>query len=153
MEEEKTNVTPPPEYGKVAEAVKEILKTRPDFLEEFLSRQEVAVYTLRSGLSDGTPKTLEEISCRFGITRESARQTDAKAYRKILCRLSVKTNDVKINVEGKRKMNLLNEINAFLNYYWFIPSSSASSMMPSGESGMFSIAEITLMPYSFNVCL
>ena len=35
----------------------------------------------------------------------------------------------------------------------FYPSSNDSRMIPSGESGMFSIADTSFTPFSFRVCL
>jgi RNA polymerase primary sigma factor len=41
------------------------------------------VLTLRFGLKDGRPRTLEEVGHRFNITRERIRQIEAKALRKL----------------------------------------------------------------------
>ena len=57
-----------------------------DELEEILSKlsdKERKVIILRFGLNGGGPKTLEEVSKEFDVTRERVRQIEAKALRKI----------------------------------------------------------------------
>ncbi len=44
-----------------------------------LPPREREIITLRFGLRDGTPRTLEEAGRRFGLTRERARQLEARA--------------------------------------------------------------------------
>ncbi len=39
--------------------------------------------SLRFGLEDGNPKTLEEVGKEFNVTRERIRQIEAKALRKL----------------------------------------------------------------------
>ena len=39
--------------------------------------------SLRFGLEDGHPRTLEEVGTEFGVTRERIRQIEAKALRKL----------------------------------------------------------------------
>lgn len=41
------------------------------------------VLSLRFGLEDGNPKTLEEVGKEFNVTRERIRQIEAKALRKL----------------------------------------------------------------------
>jgi RNA polymerase primary sigma factor len=41
------------------------------------------VLTLRFGLVDGYPRTLEEVGRQFNVTRERIRQIEAKALRKM----------------------------------------------------------------------
>ncbi len=48
-----------------------------------LTPREEQVLTLRFGLKDGRPRTLEEVGHRFNITRERIRQIEAKALRKL----------------------------------------------------------------------
>ncbi len=48
-----------------------------------LSERERRVLELRYGLSDGQPRTLEEVGKEFGVTRERVRQIEVKALRKL----------------------------------------------------------------------
>ncbi|MFC1478143.1 RNA polymerase sigma factor RpoD [Candidatus Margulisiibacteriota bacterium] len=48
-----------------------------------LSEREKMVLKLRFGLSDGRPRTLEEIGLVYGVTRERIRQIEAKALQKL----------------------------------------------------------------------
>ena len=48
-----------------------------------LSERERQVLELRFGLSDGSPRTLEEVGTQFRVTRERVRQIEAKALRKM----------------------------------------------------------------------
>ncbi len=48
-----------------------------------LPERERIVLTLRYGLDDGIPKTLDEVGSRFGLTRERIRQIEAKALAKL----------------------------------------------------------------------
>ena len=50
---------------------------------ETLTAREQEVLTLRFGLSDGYPRTLEEVGRQFNVTRERIRQIEAKALRKM----------------------------------------------------------------------
>ncbi|WP_242270020.1 RNA polymerase sigma factor RpoD/SigA [Bacillus cereus group sp. BfR-BA-01408] len=55
-------------------------------LEKILSSltdREYSVLSLRFGLGDGHERTLEEIGCIFGLTRERIRQIEAKALNKL----------------------------------------------------------------------
>lgn len=47
------------------------------------SEKEVQVIRLRFGLDDGVPKTLEQVSKYFGVTRERIRQIESKALKRI----------------------------------------------------------------------
>ncbi len=55
--------------------LREVLKTLPE--------RERKVIELRYGLVDGRPRTLEEISLEFGVTRERIRQIEADALRRL----------------------------------------------------------------------
>lgn len=44
---------------------------------------EEKVLSLRFGLEDGHPRTLEEVGKEFNVTRERIRQIEAKALRKL----------------------------------------------------------------------
>jgi len=48
-----------------------------------LSNREEEVIRLRFGMSDGLPRTLEEVGLIFNLTRERIRQIEAKALRKL----------------------------------------------------------------------
>ncbi|MGP1348452.1 MAG: RNA polymerase sigma factor RpoD [Stomatobaculum sp.] len=48
-----------------------------------LSEREQMVLKLRFGLTDGKPRTLEEVGKEFSVTRERIRQIEAKALRKL----------------------------------------------------------------------
>jgi RNA polymerase primary sigma factor len=48
-----------------------------------LSEREAGVVSLRFGLTDGQPKTLDEISNVYGVTRERIRQIESKAIYKL----------------------------------------------------------------------
>lgn len=57
------------------EQLSEVLKT--------LTPREEKVLSLRFGLEDGHPRTLEEVGKEFNVTRERIRQIEAKALRKL----------------------------------------------------------------------
>ena len=57
------------------EQLSDVLKT--------LTPREEKVLSLRFGLEDGNPKTLEEVGKEFNVTRERIRQIEAKALRKL----------------------------------------------------------------------
>ncbi len=48
-----------------------------------LTKREARVLSLRFGLEDGRPRTLEEVGKEFDVTRERIRQIEAKALRKL----------------------------------------------------------------------
>ena len=62
-------------FSLFQEQIREVLST--------LSEREAKVLRLRFGLSDGTPRTLEEVGTVFNVTRERVRQIEAKALRKL----------------------------------------------------------------------
>jgi RNA polymerase primary sigma factor len=51
-------------------------------MKELNDRERILI-TLRFGLEDGMPQTLEEIGQRFGVTRERIRQIEAKTLKKL----------------------------------------------------------------------
>ncbi len=50
---------------------------------ETLTEREARVISMRFGLDDGHPRTLEEVGKEFNVTRERIRQIEAKALRKL----------------------------------------------------------------------
>lgn len=52
-------------------------------LSKALTKKEIRVLSLRFGLEDNIPKTLEEVGREFGVTRERIRQIEDKALRKL----------------------------------------------------------------------
>jgi RNA polymerase primary sigma factor len=62
-------------YALLREQITRVLKT--------LTVREQKVLTLRFGIGDGSPRTLEEVGRVFDVTRERVRQIEAKALRKM----------------------------------------------------------------------
>ncbi len=63
-----------------------VVAVESDAVRASLSRlrdRERAVIELRYGFEDGSPRTLEEVGRRFAVTRERARQIEAKALTKL----------------------------------------------------------------------
>ncbi len=60
-----------------------LLKEKIGYVLETLTAREQEVLTLRFGLVDGYPRTLEEVGRKFNVTRERIRQIEAKALRKM----------------------------------------------------------------------
>ena len=50
---------------------------------EGLAERERKVISLRFGLEDGHPRTLEEVGREFGVTRERIRQIESKTLAKL----------------------------------------------------------------------
>ena len=50
---------------------------------ETLTEREAGVVSLRFGLTDGQPKTLDEIGKTYGVTRERIRQIESKTMSKL----------------------------------------------------------------------
>lgn len=51
-----------------------------------MSDREAGVLRLRFGLTDGYPRTLDEIGQTYGVTRERVRQIEQKAFQKLVNR-------------------------------------------------------------------
>jgi RNA polymerase primary sigma factor len=66
------------------ELVREVLGT--------LTERESAILAMRYGLNDDTPKTLEEVGQRFGVTRERIRQIQDEALRKLRAKMEERDN-------------------------------------------------------------
>jgi RNA polymerase primary sigma factor len=62
-------------YGLMQDQLHQLLRT--------LSEREAAVVKMRFGLTDGEPKTLDEIGREFGLTRERIRQIESKTLSKL----------------------------------------------------------------------
>ena len=62
-------------YAMLKEQMEDVLKT--------LTERESKVLKLRFGVTDGYPRTLEEVGSIFNVTRERVRQIEAKALRKL----------------------------------------------------------------------
>jgi RNA polymerase primary sigma factor len=62
-------------YALLKEQIESVLNT--------LTPREQKVLTLRFGIGDGSPRTLEEVGRVFSVTRERVRQIEAKALRKM----------------------------------------------------------------------
>ncbi len=60
-----------------------MLKEELGYIMQGLTDREKDILTLRFGLEDGSPKTLEEVGSAFKVTRERIRQIEAKALRKL----------------------------------------------------------------------
>ncbi|MBQ9155917.1 MAG: RNA polymerase sigma factor RpoD [Eubacterium sp.] len=67
----------------VDEAANRILRDQLEEVMDTLSQREQKVLSLRFGLEDGKPRTLEEVGREFHVTRERIRQIEAKALRKL----------------------------------------------------------------------
>ena len=60
-----------------------LLQEQLDAILHTLSEREKRVIQLRFGLSDGHPRTLEEVGQEFGVTRERIRQIESKTLSKL----------------------------------------------------------------------
>ena len=67
----------------VDEAGRQLLHRELMSVLKSLTPREERVITLRFGLDDGRPRTLEELGKEFNVTRERIRQIEAKALRKL----------------------------------------------------------------------
>lgn len=83
-----------PDAGGTDPAEAVLAEDRAELLREWLAglgAREQEVLSLRYGLGDDEPRTLEEIGKRFGVTRERVRQIEMSALKK-LRQLTVKRN-------------------------------------------------------------
>ena len=64
-------------------AVRSMLKEEMDSILDTISDKERKILTLRFGISDGCPRTLEEVGNIFKVTRERIRQIEAKVLKKL----------------------------------------------------------------------
>ncbi|MFA6377813.1 MAG: sigma-70 family RNA polymerase sigma factor, partial [Acholeplasmataceae bacterium] len=71
---------------------RQMLKERLDAILKQLTEREEQVIRLRYGIDDQTPRTLEEVGQKFGVTRERIRQIEAKA----ICKLRSFSNEQKL---------------------------------------------------------
>ncbi|HQM15719.1 MAG TPA: RNA polymerase sigma factor RpoD [Candidatus Woesebacteria bacterium] len=62
---------------------REMLRENIEEVLQALSDREALVLKMRFGLSGNKMMTLEEVGCKFGVTRERIRQIEAKALRKL----------------------------------------------------------------------
>src|SRR5690349_23801030 len=60
-----------------------LLRSQLDSILMTLTEREVGVVRLRFGLSDGVPRTLDEIGQVYGVTRERIRQIEMKTMSKL----------------------------------------------------------------------
>jgi RNA polymerase primary sigma factor len=60
-----------------------MLQDQLDGILETLSTREQTIIQLRFGLTDGHPRTLEEVGREFGVTRERIRQIESKTLAKL----------------------------------------------------------------------
>ena len=68
----------PPDAASFSMLQEQLAKTL-----EGLAERERKVITLRFGLEDGHPRTLEEVGREFGVTRERIRQIESKTLAKL----------------------------------------------------------------------
>ncbi|MFH1397808.1 MAG: RNA polymerase sigma factor RpoD [Candidatus Omnitrophota bacterium] len=64
-------------------AVRSMLKEEMDSILDTLTDKEKKILSLRFGISDGCPRTLEEVGNIFKVTRERIRQIEAKVLKKL----------------------------------------------------------------------
>ena len=65
------------------QALRSLIRRRISTILSTLSEREREVITIRFGLEDGQPRTLEEVAKMFQVTRERIRQIEQKALKKL----------------------------------------------------------------------
>jgi RNA polymerase primary sigma factor len=81
------------EARKPDRQVAEVLKSeRVQKLLTFLDEREKKILTLRFGLEENEPHTLEEVAQTFGVTRERIRQLESVALKKIRAQLALEND-------------------------------------------------------------
>lgn len=74
------------EIARLREQIVELIKYR-------LTSHEAEIMSLRFGLEDGHPRTLEEVGKKFNITPERIRQIEAKTFRR--CRQPIRSKKLR----------------------------------------------------------
>lgn len=74
---------PTPEEELLKSELKELVRDVVDTV--LINDREKKIIKLRFGLTDGIPRTLEQVAAHYGVTRERVRQIESKAIRKIRC--------------------------------------------------------------------
>jgi RNA polymerase primary sigma factor len=69
--------------NKLARVQRQMLQEQLHSVLDTLSEREAGVVAMRFGLTDGQPKTLDEIGKVYGVTRERIRQIESKTMSKL----------------------------------------------------------------------
>ncbi len=67
-----------------------VIETDVELLRDILptlTERESGILAMRFGLKDGTPRTLEAIDARWGVTRERIRQIQEEVLRKLRAKM------------------------------------------------------------------
>ena len=75
--------TPKPSWRSIARVVLASSGQSLQQVLQTLSEREAGVVRLRFGLTDGQPRTLDEIGQVYGVTRERIRQIESKTMSKL----------------------------------------------------------------------
>jgi RNA polymerase primary sigma factor len=85
-------------------AHQQMIKENITSLLDYLSDREQKIITMRFGLDDGVPHTLEEVGKEFSVTRERIRQIEAK----VLEKLRAHPMAIKISAEPVKEKSRVN---------------------------------------------